>query len=162
MSPSEGVLFWEDECEEVGQVSPWDESKQSERTDLEYAVEPAEPDYQRALAAGMASTPEKQRYLRTRLWWAANDSLRSGLVERTPEFWTEQIVGNLRAIAELLDGGDAEARLMRAEVFRELGEFDRAASVLTTSFPREFTPAVQAIRTLVEQRDRYVRQIHTD
>ena len=158
-SSSEGVFFWQDECEEVGQLSEWGETAQPEWADLEYADEPLEEDYQRALAAGMAATPEKRIYLRPRLWWVANDRLRSGSVERTPAFWTEHVISNLRAMAELLESEDAGARLMRAEVFRELGQFDRAAALLTSSFPKEFSPAVQAIRKLVEQRDRYVRQV---
>ncbi len=48
---------------------------------------------------------------------------------------------------------------MRGEVLRELGEFDRAAGLLDTSYPREWSAAVQTIKWLMTQRDRYVRQI---
>jgi hypothetical protein len=158
-SPSEGALFWTDECEDVGEMSPWEEGENPEWDGLEFAQTPSEEDYARALADGLATTPEKCRYLRTRLWWAANDRLRTGMAKRTESFWTAEVVANLRELAGLLDESDDEGRLLRAEALRELADFDGAAALLAASYPPEFAPAVQMIRNLVAQRDRYVREL---
>ena len=78
-SPSEGVLFWSDECEEIGSINHLHgdhKSSQPEWQDLEFAEEPDEADYFRAIELGMGDTPKKLRYLRVRLWWAGNDAVR--------------------------------------------------------------------------------------
>ncbi|RPJ33675.1 MAG: hypothetical protein EHM17_09410 [Verrucomicrobiaceae bacterium] len=59
-SPSEGALFWSDECEEIGQIDLYSAgSEKPEWKDLDYAVEPSEDDYAAALQSGLASTPKK-------------------------------------------------------------------------------------------------------
>jgi hypothetical protein len=161
-SPSEGVLFWMDECEDAGEISPWEEAENPEWEDLEFAQTPSETDYVSALNAGMGAAPERLRYLRTRLWWAANDRLRTGAANRTEDFWTPEVVTNLRELVRLLDDEDDESRLMRAEALRELADFDGASTVLAASYPPEFAPALQTIRGLVAQRDGYVREIPCD
>src|SRR5215475_11203918 len=53
-SPSEGALFWSDECEQIGRYFEREPEKEEWR-DLDYAVEPSEEDYIGALAADVAS-----------------------------------------------------------------------------------------------------------
>src|ERR1043165_2722619 len=51
-SPSDDILFWEDECKEVGEMWDWAETKNPEWQDLEFAEEPTDEDYLRALQEG--------------------------------------------------------------------------------------------------------------
>ena len=64
-SPSEGVIFWIDQIEEVGQ---WDwfggEAEPDEWKDLEFVAKLNEEDYFRALATGIAGTTKQLICLR--------------------------------------------------------------------------------------------------
>jgi hypothetical protein len=64
-SPSQGALFWSDECEEIGRYSERSSELQSEEwRDLDHAIEPSEKDYFAALASDVAISGERMRYLR--------------------------------------------------------------------------------------------------
>jgi hypothetical protein len=95
-SPREGILYWEDECEEVGRLEDdilsldffstprWlrngeeirDKELIREWKHLPYGQEPSEEDYIKALESGMGDTAERVYSLRMRLWWKGNDPVR--------------------------------------------------------------------------------------
>ncbi|MGC9453108.1 MAG: hypothetical protein ACP5I4_16880 [Oceanipulchritudo sp.] len=55
-SPSEGVLFWSDACEQIGEIDPFrddGEEPDPEWEDLEFAETPDEADYFKALLDGL-------------------------------------------------------------------------------------------------------------
>jgi len=133
--PENKELFWTDECDEVAEESPWEDD--SKHTDVPFAEDPELDDYRRALILP-ALTPKKERYLRMRFWWAANDPVRQG------EITIPSAVGfreNLEKFFSLLDSSDPNSRLMAAEVARQLGNFDKAvndiyfSSLTTTIIP---------------------------
>src|ERR1700733_5611632 len=66
--PTTGELFWTDECEKI-QESATDEIYRGVANDAEPTLE----HYRHAFASGLAATPEKQKYVLLRCWWAAND-----------------------------------------------------------------------------------------
>lgn len=81
-------LFWREDCQWVA-VEPFsygDESAECEKAaadefqttykNVSLAQDPTAGDYQRALTSGLASTPEKEKYIRLRYWWLANDPVR--------------------------------------------------------------------------------------
>ena len=148
--PTEGVLFWADECKKIGTI-PFDgDSKQAERwKDVPYDEEPTEQDLFSALESGIADTDEKIRYLRIRLWWAGNDPIR----ESGTGTLTEQHLDNLSRLAMLLAENDPEQRLMKAEVFRELGHFEIAGERLVTDSPTELQVAAEFIGQLCHAQD---------
>jgi hypothetical protein len=65
----------------------------------------------------------------------------------------------MEAFALLLDEQDETGRLMKAEVYRELGRFREADSLLERSFSEEIMPAVDFIRELVRQREQNVTEL---
>jgi hypothetical protein len=147
-SLSEGVLFWSDECEKIGQhFDRPGELEREEWRDLDYAVEPSEEDYFEALDADVANSGERMRYLRMRLWWLGNDPIRKDKEKRL----SEPHLANLRQLADLLSDDDPNQRLMKAEVLRELSRFDDALHVLKRIFPEDYSQAVARIRQLAEQ-----------
>ena len=97
--PTEGILFWADECEEIGTI-PFDgDQQQAERwKDVPYDEEPTEQDLFSALESDIADTDEKIRYLRIRLWWAGNGPIR----ESGTGALTEQHLDNLSRLAMFL------------------------------------------------------------
>lgn len=145
-SPSEPVLFWTDECKEIGRIEPWEVvSENKEWNDLEDAKEPNQRDYLKALRSDLANTPEKVRYLRVRLWWKGNDQIRAG----RQHCLTPAHLKNLSALAELLSVESPGDRLMKAEAFRELGKFAEANLLLDFQFPEDFQVSVEAVRKLI-------------
>jgi hypothetical protein len=147
-SPSQGALFWSDECQEIGRYfDRVGELEKEEWRDLDYAVEPSEEDYSAALAPDVGSSGERMRYLRMRLWWLGNDPIRKNKEKRL----SEPHLANLRQFADLLSDDDPNQRLMKAEVLRELSRFDEALHLLEHNFPQDYSQAVQRIRQLAEQ-----------
>ena len=146
-SPSEGVLFWLDECKEIGQIDRYGgRAGKPEWEELDYAEEPSEADYLAAINSGIANTKKKLRYVRTRLWWTGNDRLRRNEDETSALPGVH--VQNLLELAALLSNKDAEQRLMKAEIFRELSRFDDALKLLEGEFPDGYEHAVRRIRDL--------------
>lgn len=149
--PESGELFWTDECEEVATEVPWGDS--NEFPGVPFANEPSLQDLQQLLASGEASTEEKERYVRMRLWWATNDPVRHGEADILKDR------ENLQKLLPLLDESNANQRLTAAEICRELGDFDHAAQLLEFAFPRPYQPAAQLIKTLAQQKDAEVHEL---
>lgn len=154
-SPSEDVLFWSDECEEIGQVDLdffSGEEGNPEWENLEFAEEPDEADYVAAIRNRIANTEEKLRYIRMRLWWSGNDRIRRKELTRLPQ----EHIQNLSEFASLLSEEDPNQRLMKAEVLRELSRFDEALRLLEGVFPEDYQHAVQRIRDLAASKESQV------
>ena len=148
-------LFWTDECEKIAEEEPWG-SAENEYEDVPFAAAPPARNYLRALASGLAATPGKERYLRTRLWWVSNDPVRRGKAAPPP---TDELKENLRCLRDLLDMDVPDQRLMAAEICRESGEFTAAREMLEFRFPEGFGKAVDLIKKLNEAEDLTVREI---
>lgn len=147
-SPSEKVLFWSDECQEIGQVNFFSgDSEKAEWRELDYAEEPSEEDYVEALQSGLATSPEKERYIRMRLWWCGNDRIRQGKTAELSDTHRQ----NLNSFESMLSVEDAHQRLMKAEILRELSRFEDALQLLDSNFPESYNSAVLRIRDLASR-----------
>ncbi len=155
-SPSEGVIFWTNECEEIGQINlcSYDEVN-PEWEDLEFAEEPTETDYLHATRNGTGDTKERMRYIRMRLWWRGNDRIRRKECTQLPQEHLE----NLAELVSLLSEDDAYQKLMKAEVLRELSRFDEAQRLLESDFPDNCQDAVHRILELTTSNNNHVATI---
>ncbi len=180
-SPSEGVLFWADACEEIGQIDDYRDAEQqlatilgmpsgveghgvssavsikekAEWKELEFAEEPSEEDYFAALTSGIADTDEKMMYLRMRLWWVGNDAVRRGTLDTL----SPRHIENLTVLEDLLSEEDPNQRLMNAEILRELGRFSEALELLRFEYPQNYSHSVERIRSLCELNETKVAEI---
>ena len=152
--PKTGELFWTDECEKIAEESPW-EGEDNYRK-VPYAESPSLEDYRRALVSGIASTPEKQRYVLTRYWWATNDPVRRGDKSVPSPTDLQDILNQLLA---LLDTKEPNQRLMAAEVARQLRDFTKSAKLLKFRFPKNYSLAVKLIKKLNSEKDSVVHQL---
>ncbi len=145
--PGTGETFWTDECEEIASEDHW--CNVSQYPDVRFAEDAEEEDLQAELHSE-SLTPEKEEYLRIRLWWKWNDPIREGSesVDRPDEF-----TPNLQKLVALLSEDEDDTRLMKAEAFRELGEHEKASELLNQSFPENFMGAVNVIREANENRN---------
>ena len=79
--PGDRQMFWTDECEEVAV------ERDEKYRHVPYTGEPTLQEYRQGLHSAMITTSlEKERYIRIRLWWAANDLVRHGetIVQSSP------------------------------------------------------------------------------
>jgi hypothetical protein len=145
-----GALVWIDEQRQVGEIEPWgpDAGDAGGFPDARPASTPTLRNYASLLEVGV-SDRRKLRYLRLRAWWAGNDSRRD--VDH-PMPLDALEVQNLREFLALLDEGDGGDRLMKAEAYRELGDFAEAENLLGTEFDDELSEAVSIIRDLTRSR----------
>jgi hypothetical protein len=157
-APEEDVLFWSHECEEIGSIGDryqYNNEYNPEWEDLEFAQEPSESDYLRAIDEGMGFTLNKILYLRMRLWWIGNDGVRKKKVSGLPEIH----LANLWKLGGLLSEDNPDMRLLKAEVFRELGDFKEARRLLEFSFPEDHASAARQILELANAGDAKVQRL---
>jgi hypothetical protein len=147
--------LWIDELETLGEIEPWGEGRGKFKEAIEYGT-PTLDDYLTALGKD-ADTPEKERYVRLRAWWASNDVRR----KTTGDIPLSSLeTANLTAFANMFDEADSNDLVMKAEVMRELGRFDVAMALLARSADSDIAQAVEIIKRLVESKDPYVREMH--
>lgn len=152
--PKTGELFWTDECKKIAEESPW-EGKDNYRK-VPYAESPSLEDYRQAMVSGIASTPEKQRYVLMRYWWAANDPVRRGDTSVPSPYDLDE---RLLQFLALLDTKNPNQRLMAAEVARQLRDFTKAVQLLKFRFPKNCSHAVKLIKKLASEENSTVHQL---
>jgi hypothetical protein len=157
MHPENRELFWTDECKKVAEEEVFEPNPKY--SEVPFAESPTLEDYRRALSTLTPLTLEKERYLRMRFWWAANDPVRRGTsATPTPPDYRE----NLQRFIGLLDLNYGGNRLMAAEVARQMADFTKVAEFLNCEFPTELTSAVERIRNLIRQKDTLVRCLNPE
>jgi hypothetical protein len=113
--------------------------------------------FETALRARPWKNRAQELYLRIRAWWWSNRPYR----DQSPEPFqvAAQDEANLMRLLQLLDEDDGHQRLMRAEIYRELGLFELAVAELGGDFDDRYGPAGRRIRELAERRERAVQPI---
>lgn len=153
--PHCSTLVWIDEQEQVGEMEPWGPCKQNDsgfHNARPFAV-PSLQDYLCAIRS--TSDARKERYLRLRTWWAGNDSRRQGAA--TP--LSDDESANIAAFAALLDESDENDRIMKAEVMRELGNYEDALALLSHPFREELVYPATIIKGLAQQKTPFVQEM---
>lgn len=137
------ALFWVKEAALLGTCHPgaiaakWPKSRKVEG--------PTAGEFLSAIPS-LDGDADKELFVRMRSWWRTNDRFRTGGADAAP--FSEAERANLAAIAEALGDADPQHIIMRAEIARELGQFDQCLKLLD----REFEEGVQfAVRTIRER-----------
>ena len=149
-----GALVWIDEQQEVGIVDGRLPRQDSFKDALPYDT-PSPDDYFAFLQKGVSDS-EKEQYVRLRAWWAGNDTRRDGEAV-TP--LSDDEIANLDAYAALLDESDENDLIIKAEIMRELSQYDDALALLSTPFREQLNYAAAIIRNLAVQKIPFVREI---
>jgi hypothetical protein len=147
--PECSMLFWVDEAVEVDSGFQAAKGKQQ-------VLAPSGKEMLDFLT-GPALTQDKELYLRVRAWRSANDAWRRN-PNATPAFSKEQ-VQNLKAFSDMLDEKEPNQRILKAEIARELGNFDECLGILSHPFDERYEHAVGFIKKLAEEKVRVVRSI---
>jgi HEAT repeat protein len=152
--------YWLDEAKQIGTVE-WLRRKDRRikrgwRT-APKVKEPTEDEYYQAVERNLAKDEQQERNLRILAWWRHNDALRHSKAAALAgsDAWKE----NLKALARLLDDGNENDCLMKAELYRELGEFEPAKELLRRVISEGFRDAVRQLRDLCIRCDTRVRRL---
>ena len=142
-------LFWIDEAVEVDMGFDAAKGKQQ-------VLAPSEKELLGFLS-GPALPRDKELYVRVRAWRSANDAWRWN-PNATPAFSKDQ-EQNLKALSDMLDEKEPNQRILKAEIARELGNFDECIGLLSHPFDERYGYAVGFIKKLAEEGIRVVRSI---
>ena len=120
--------FWLVKCPHCNALIEIDKlEKTQKKSGAKKYLEPELDDYYKVLKAGKLSK-EKERYLRIRAWWKSNDKRRGSQGNLS---LSDDEKDNLNRLFKLLSSGEHD--LTKAEIKRELGEFDAAKKILDQS-----------------------------
>ncbi len=148
-----GHLFWVDEAKVVGAMSFDDVPFHVEGEDPEslkgyirrkrekYAAEWYDSpraeyltldNYYFAINNKLYRTDKEEKYLRKLAWWLENFQEKSGVAAKRSSVEIQRRVRNMRRLAQLLDESDPYFMqgLMKADIYRQLGEFDNCLLIL--------------------------------
>jgi hypothetical protein len=142
-----GGLFWVDEAVKVS--FGFEAAKGKKKV-----LAPPEKEMLNFLA-GSTLPQDKEIYLRIRAFWSANDACRS-VPNATPAFSKKQ-VKNLKALSSILDEAEPGELILKAEIARELGNFDECLRLLAHPFENNYEGAVGFIRKLAEDKVQAVK-----
>lgn len=152
--PNCRLVFWIEDAQRLGE-KPRGKSKEWSSV-LEPGL-PSEDDILRLLSK-KSFERNKELYARRTAWWLVNDMFREN--ESTQiNFSTEQIK-NLRALADILDERVPEQRIMKSEIYRELGQFQDAIKMLQYEFKEnDYSESARFIRKRALLQDSRVCEI---
>ena len=159
-------LYWRTEAEHIGTVDRCraaGEQVNPAWADAPKAEEPTEAEYYQALSKGLAKNAKQERVLRILAWRRRNDVFRDKPLKEAqgisddPEEWRK----NLEALARLLTEEDVNDCLMKAEVLRELGEFESAKEALNRATSTDSVAVIRQLRSLCDAGDTCVRELHS-
>ena len=150
-------FYWLADAKKIG-TRPWRMKDQDPLLEAIHRVrEPTEGEYYQALERNLAKNRQQDRTLRILAWRRRNDAFRFHPQNHTPV--SEAGQRNLEALARLLDEGDEDDCLMKAEVFRELGQFHLAKGLLGQVRSSKHRTVVRQLRDLCHRGDSCVRQL---
>lgn len=120
--------------------------------------DPCEADYFKAIDEGFAKTPEQERILRILAWWSSNDKFREN---NTASNWSLSEAGrrNLEALIALLDESEVNDLIRKAEVLRELGQFERATELLARITSEGHTGVVRQLCSFCDVADPGLKEL---
>ncbi len=127
-------VHWTGASQQIGYLLPGQEptEEQAAWRDLPLVETMDEDGYYEALRDGLAPYAEQETELRVFAWWRGADRYRQckegDELVRYPT--SPEAVANLERLAELLQDGEHEMVLFRAEALRQLGRFAEAQTAL--------------------------------
>lgn len=103
-------------------------------------------------------TKENEIYLRTKLMQLYNDVNRDQKVQRPS---TEAQIKNWNRLLEILNSESTQEKLLKVEIYREMGNFEEAKKAFTGEFDEEYMDTMSMLDKLIEARDSRVMCINS-
>lgn len=124
----------------------------------------SEPELLRAIRKKSWKNREEELILRRLAWWKANDRVRykkrkSESTYETTSLLHSEAMENLKTFFRLLDPSLPNERLLKAEIARELGEFEEAQKWANMDFSCEYEEIALIIKKGIQQRNPLVQEV---
>lgn len=145
-----------------------------ERRSLPHGIHVGGTDYDDLLDQSFWKTEDQEKYLRIRAWWSFNSAYRSytlkmpllcpelpessGKVEKEFRLSSKQ-EDNLNKLLNLLNPDNQNDSIMRAEIYRQLGQFDECLDQLNREYDDNLVTAVNTIKNLATSKIKKVEVI---
>ena len=149
--------FWIEDIKEVGQFS-WGEKITDTFPDATEYKEPTEEIFLQGLKDANL-TKNKEIYLRSNLMRLYNDINRDQKVQRSA---TQAQIDNWKRLLEILENEPTADKLLKGEVYREMGEFDKAEATLKGEFDEDYLQSLDILDKLIKARDSRVMCINPE
>ena len=156
-------LFWKAEAKQLARID-WFSAENQDEERFANAPAPLDPTEQDLLDFSKARdlSRDEQLTIRRRAWWLANDRFRRGRESTKVEFSQAQL-GNMRRLYSLLKDEEPCERILKAEIARELGNFEDCLQLLEKEFQCEGEAArAKFIRELAAKKNFRVMQLPTE
>jgi hypothetical protein len=102
-------------------------------------------------------TKENEIYLRSKLMQIYNDVNRDKKIQHPA---TEEQIQNWNRLLDILDPNDSQEKLLKVEVYREMGNFEEAKKVLAGELDEDYMDTMAILEQLIEARDSRVMCIN--
>lgn len=160
--PSCGRTYWFEDAEEVGEIKFFTDNT-SVPAEWRAASKPITLDEEKLLDAideGMATTTEKEEYLRLMAWHAFNDRFRGDEHHGKDPQPSERQARNMQEIVDLFcDSDNWDYLLISAEAARQLGDFQQAMNIINHINLEEVQRRIDLLTKLCSQESRIVHRM---
>jgi hypothetical protein len=102
-------------------------------------------------------TKENEIYLRSKLMQIYNDVNRDQKVQQPA---IEAQIENWNRLLVILDSNDSQEKLLKVEIYREMGNFEEAKKIFTGEFDEEYMDTMDILDKLIEAHDSRVMCIN--
>lgn len=117
-------IFW------INQAEEGDLNEGEDVYDYPRIKEPGLEDYLCSLEKKNYRNGEQEFYIRLRLWWTYNDMHRYDKGFKEDKELKKELRKNLEELLPLCDENYMESNIMKAEIYRHLGEFENCRKIL--------------------------------
>ncbi len=148
-------IYWTWEAAQLGYAPPGEMAspEQAAWTSAPHLEPLDEAGIAEALAAGLAAAPDLEMELRVLRWWRGNDPFRRADAP-IGHATAPEAIANIERVIEMMQDGDEDLLLFRAEAQRELGHFEDAARTLDGVCCSDWWPAKSRLLGFLEARSR--------
>ncbi|MEN8193803.1 MAG: hypothetical protein ABFS12_13355 [Bacteroidota bacterium] len=160
-----GNIFWITDENIIDTIQSWEIN--SKYTDIQKADFLNVDDYIVALHLNLFDSEEQEFFLRLRLWWEFNNSNRYNKSQsnsdkiiwrnkREKKYWKE----NILRLIELFDKNSDDKKLIVAELYRNLGEFEKSIELLNEVVNTDYDWVVNTMEEECKKKNTRVIQLN--
>jgi len=137
------TIFWLSKMEPIKKI-PWGYNYKKP-SEYQEAIFLTIEDYFRALENGLAENQQDEKYIRMQIWWAYNDRIRINdftiflpetiAINKNNKLFTDnndemKWRENCEKLISILDPSIEDEKIMIAELYRNLGDFEKCKSII--------------------------------
>jgi hypothetical protein len=156
------TILWLSEMKEIGTYDSWDEECNPKWENADRAEFLNIADLFRSLELDtVKNDKEKEKVVRHRIWWTYNNRIRAGkelfIQDNDEVLWRQ----NCQRLIELFDTTDINEKIMTAELYRNLGEFDVCLKLIN-SLDSNLDWIVEKLKMECNNRNKRLIKLNTD